>query len=90
MVRKFFSLHPFKMLQLTLMVDIIRDQWNILRQSIFAKIKFWLKSHLEYCDVQGSKQLLDVQGYVIQYEWFMIHIYPQIKADKNELTEINI
>ena len=34
--------------------------------------------------------MLDVQGYVIQYEWFMIHIYPQIKADKNELTEINI
>ena len=47
-------------------------------------------TQVTFCDFQGSKQLLDVQGYVIQYEWFMIHIYPQIKADKNELTEINI
>ena len=33
---------------------------------------------------------LDVQNHVIQCQWFMIHIYPQIKADKYELTEINI
>ena len=29
-------------------------------------------------------------NYVFKYQWCMIHIYLQIKADKNELTEINI